>query len=438
LSQEDRDALPEDVEDAYPATTMQLGLIFESALDDEGSLYHDVISRRIQGPWDEALFRRALDHVAGAHPALRTRFSVGDFTVPLQLVAREPAIPLTVVHRDAAEDRSEAPQEDIADATRPFDVEQGRLIRLRVSTYGDAAFQLTYGFHHAIMDGWSESVFIAELLDAYAQLLETGTAHVESEPADGYTSFVTLEREARAREASRAFWAERLGALPTTTRPKETGRHAERIGYTETLPDSVGRGLAQAREKTGLPFKNLVLAAHLAALGALHHTSAPVTGIVVNGRPETTDGDRLIGLFLNLLPLRAQIEGNWADLARRTFDQERELLPHRRFPYADLHEMSGTAPFDVSFNYVQFHERTRLSTLRGLTVGAADIRDRSSHPLRVEVIREPENDRLVLDVAADPALWTPERVREAVAVHIDALTRMAADPSAPVSATGRP
>ncbi|MEU3261521.1 amino acid adenylation domain-containing protein [Streptomyces albidoflavus] len=438
LSPADLDALPEEVEAAYPATTMQLGLIFESALDDQGSLYHDVISRRIQGPWEEALFRRALDQVACAHPALRTRFSIGGFTVPLQLVAREPAIPLTVVHRDAGEDRSEAPQEDIADAAQPFDVEQGPLIRLRVSAFGNAAFQLTYGFHHAIMDGWSESVFITELLDAYAQLLDTGASHVESEPADGYASFVTLEHEARTREESRAFWADRLGTLPATRPPKRAGRHVERIGFTETLPDSVGRGLAQASEDTGLPFKSLVLAAHLAALGAFHHTSAPVTGIVVNGRPETTDGDRLIGLFLNLLPLRAQIEGSWADLARRTFDQERELLPHRRFPYADLHEMSGTAPFDVSFNYVQFHERTRLSTLSGLTVGTADIRDRSSHPLRVEVVREPKNDRLVLDVAADPALWTPEGVQEAVAEHIHALTRMAADPSTPVSPTDRP
>ncbi|MER7395897.1 amino acid adenylation domain-containing protein [Streptomyces sp. NPDC000151] len=438
LSQEDRAALPDGVEAAYPATTMQLGLIFESVLDEDGALYHDVISRRVEGAFDEGLFRRALGLVSAAHPVLRTRFSLGDFSVPLQLVEQDLAIPLTVVRRDAASAGPEAPEEDIADAARPFDLAQGPLIRLRVSTFGDTAFQITYGFHHAIMDGWSESVFAAELLSAYVELLDTGTTMVAAEPAAGYASFIGLEQASLDSAVSRAFWAERLRSLPRNARPQEAPRSAERIRLTETLPPSVGQGLVSARELTRLPLKNLALAAHLAALGALRNTTVPVTGVVMNGRPETPDGDRLIGLFLNLLPLGIDLGGSWADLARKTFDQERALLPHRRFPYAELHEMAGGAPFDVSFNYVQFHERSRLSALGGITVGEADIRDRSSHPLRVEVIQEPDNDLLVLDVAADPGFWSPAQVREAVAAHVDALTRLAEDPAAPATAAGRP
>lgn len=437
LSQEDRARLPEDVETAYPATSMQLGLIFESVLDEDGSLYHDVISRRIEGAFNEELFRRALGLVAAAHPVLRTRFSLGDFSVPLQLVGQDTAIPLTVVHRDAASAGPEAPEEDIADVARRFDVELGPLIRLRVSTFGDTAFQLTYGFHHAIMDGWSESVFTAELLSTYAELLDTGAAAVAPEPKDGYPSFIDLEQAALDSAASRAFWTERLKSLPRIAHPQDAPRSAERIRLTETLPSSVRWGLTKAQELTQLPFKSLVLAAHLAALGALRNITTPVTGVVMNGRPEAHDGDRLIGLFLNLLPLQVDLGGTWADLARKTFDQERDILPHRRFPYAALHEMASGAPFDVSFNYVQFHERSRLSTLGDIRVGEADIRDRSSHPLRVEVVREPDSDLLVLDVAADPRLWSLAQVREAVTVHVDCLKRMADDPAAPATPAGR-
>ncbi|WP_019031062.1 non-ribosomal peptide synthetase [Salinispora arenicola] len=437
LSPEDHAKLPEDVECAYPATSMQLGLIFESTLDEDGSLYHDVISRHIQGAFDEELFRRALDLVAAAHPILRTRFSLGDFSVPLQLVGRETAVPLTVVHRDAGSADPEAPEEDILDAARRFDPMQGPLIRLRVSTFGDNAFQLTYGFHHAIMDGWSESVFAAELLTAYAELLSTGTATVAAEPKDGYPSFVELEQAAVESAASRAFWTERLRSVPRIVHPHDAPRSAERINVIETLPSSVHRGLTKAQELTQLPFKSLVLAAHLAALGVLRNITDPVTGVAMNGRPETHDGDRLIGLFLNLLPLQIDLGGTWADLARKAFDQERGILPHRRFPYAALHEMAGGAPFDVSFNYVQFHERSRLSRLGDITVGDADIRDQSSHPLRVEVVQEPDSDLLDLAVAADPRRWSPAQVQNAVAAHVECLERLAGDPTAPAMLTGR-
>ncbi|MGW2426312.1 amino acid adenylation domain-containing protein [Streptomyces sp. NPDC001709] len=433
LGENDRAALPAGVEAAYPATLMQLGLIFESIANDDSADYRDVISRRIEAQFDEAALRTALHLVTKAHPALRTRFSLGDFSVPLQLVDRDAEIPVTVLDRRTAPGEAAAfVEEDITAAVRPFDVEQGPLIRVLISVLEEDAFQLTYGFHHAVMDGWSESVFIADVLSAYASLLTTGSAHVPHEPGDGYTSFVELEQEALDAAATKEFWRHVLHSMPRLPHRLGAQRSQSRIRAVERIPATVVQGLEKVRESTRVPLKSLALAAHLHALGSLTATEQPVTGVVVNGRPEIPDTDRLIGLFLNVVPLGVRLEGSWAELARRTFERERDVLPHRRFPYPAIQEIASGPVFDVSFNFVRFHELSRLSELDGVRVGPADIRDLSSRSLRVELVQEPDSGELVLDISADPAVWSEAEAAKVLAAHLRALSSMAEDVSAAI------
>ena len=57
-----------------------------------------------------------------------------------------------------------------------------------------------------------------------------------------------------------------------------------------------------------------------------------LTGLVTNGRPEVKDGDRVLGLFLNVLPLRLNLKhGSWSDLIHQTFAAEQDMLPFRAF-----------------------------------------------------------------------------------------------------------
>jgi microcystin synthetase protein McyA len=82
-----------------------------------------------------------------------------------------------------------------------------------------------------------------------------------------------------------------------------------------------------------------------------------VTGLVTNGRPQSSGGERMIGLFLNTLPFRLQVSGGtWHDLVLATFRTERELIPYRRCPLAEIQQRLGGQPlFETVFDFVQFH-----------------------------------------------------------------------------------
>jgi non-ribosomal peptide synthetase component F len=104
--------------------------------------------------------------------------------------------------------------------------------------------------------------------------------------------------------------------------------------------------------------------------GSEAHRADVVTGLSSNGRPETTDGERCLGLFLNTLPFRLKLHGDtWTDLIQQTFEAERELLPFRRYPMAQIQQDLGRQRlFETSFNFTHFHAYERLRELGNLEV----------------------------------------------------------------------
>ena len=176
LEQADRDRLPARVSAAYPMTRLQLGLIYESAASG-GSLYVDVVSREILLLLDVEVLRQALDHVVRRHPILRTRFDLGGYSEPLQLVEKQATVELELDDlRELSDEevtaRRSATMEKLG---RPFDLDGVPLIRAHAAPSGPERFRLTYAFHHAILDGWSESVLALELITTYQAMLRRVT-----------------------------------------------------------------------------------------------------------------------------------------------------------------------------------------------------------------------------------------------------------------------
>ena len=123
------------------------------------------------------------------------------------------------------------------------------------------------------------------------------------------------------------------------------------------IPAEVSEGLKRAARAASVPVKSLLLAAHLKIMGTLSGQQDVMSGLVTNGRLEVADGERVLGLFLNTLPFRFQLDrGSWVDLARRTFQTERDMLPYRRYPLPYLQKIQGGEPlYESAFNFAHFH-----------------------------------------------------------------------------------
>ena len=146
VSPEDRAKMPAGVEDAYPLSMLQGGMIFHRMAHPGSALYHDIFSLHLQARLDYDALHAVVRQLIGRHAALRTSFAINEFSQPLQLVHREAATP---VELEDLRELAPAEQERIirewieAEKAEGFDIESAPLIRFRVHRRSRDSFQLS-------------------------------------------------------------------------------------------------------------------------------------------------------------------------------------------------------------------------------------------------------------------------------------------------------
>ncbi|HEX8087411.1 MAG TPA: condensation domain-containing protein, partial [Blastocatellia bacterium] len=233
ISEADRQKLPGDVEDAYPLTMLQAGMLFHSSLDPVAAVYHNIGSYHLRAPFDAESMRVAIARLVSRHPVLRTSFDLVNFSEPMQLVRREVPVPLKI------EDLRGLPspeQEDVIEAWiesekhRQFDYAVAPLLRFHVHRRSEDTFQFGLTEHHAILDGWSVASTLTELFQTYFSLLRHEQDPAQPPRASSFRDFVISEREALASEECRRYWGEKLSGSTITTLSQLSSTRAAREG----------------------------------------------------------------------------------------------------------------------------------------------------------------------------------------------------------------
>ncbi|HET9895692.1 MAG TPA: amino acid adenylation domain-containing protein [Streptosporangiaceae bacterium] len=460
LAPEERDKLPAGLTDAYPMAELQVGMVYEMELNPDRSPYHNVDSLCIAGPFDEAKFRQAVALVVERHPILRTSFDLSTYSEPVQLVHASAQMPFMVA--DLRGLRREAQEGQIAryvTAQRGhlFDHTRPPLLRVAIHVLSDELFQWTVTEHHAIFDGWSLHSTFSEIAANYQQLL-AGQGAGSAPPVSSYRDFIVAERAAIESADSERFWLDKMADRPDCRLPRwepdrpgdltgesmaqEWRLRSEKASYgaVETLlPAEICDGLAALARRCGVPVKSVVLAAHLRVMSLVTGNQDVLVGLVANGRLEEEGGTDVRGMFLNTVPLRMELRGGgWIDLIQATFDAERELLPHRRYPVGALRRKLGSGPlFEVLFLYLHFHVLDaafgagRLEIIDGKISAFSTMRvEPTDLPLTVGVIRSPYSDQLLLSLDYRADVLTENQVLLLRGYYLKAFQAMIADPRA--------
>ena len=391
----DRRRLPEGIEDAYPLSHLQLGMLFHSEFEPGSRAYHVVFRATVPLAYDASVMREVLDALSRRHEALRTSYALERYSEPLQCVHESATIPLEAhdvgmlsPHERERQRRLWAQEE----AARPFDPAVPPLLRVIVHTAGDQ-FDLNLSFHHAVMDGWSDASLVTEIIRRYE-------ARLRGEPwqADAittrYRDYIALERAAITAPASEAFWLEHLrGYEPArpqrvASRVDDSDAHAggELEDYVAiALDEAVATGLNEVARRAGAQLKTVLLTVHMVALRTLTGRSDVATAWITHGRPESIDSHAMIGLFLNALPFRLRLQHeSWLSLIERVKKGEQSLLPHRRYPLPRIMQAMNTAELlTVAFNYTHFHVYNALGDLKD-KIAAGSVAGEDSFSLNVD------------------------------------------------------
>jgi natural product biosynthesis luciferase-like monooxygenase protein/amino acid adenylation domain-containing protein len=439
ISEEDRSQLSPEIVDAYPLAQLQAGMFFHSQWNPNAATYHDVLSLELRCDWDVAVFEEALARLVERHSILRTSFDMAHYSQPLQLVHARVTIP---VHVEDLREYQRAEQEQLlgrwieTEQQRDFDLTTAPLLRFFIHRRTDDSFQLIMSFHHAILDGWSVALLLAELFDLYVSLLHEGSLSPVRPVAASYRDFVALEQSTLQSAETKDYWDRKLADYTVLTLPATPGGTTETRPAVEVinmpLPVAQFQELKQLARSANIPLKSVLLAAHLRVMNLISGQSDVLTGFVTHGRTEGNEGEQVLGLFLNTIPFRFQLQGGtWLDLMVQVFQEEQELFPHRRYPVGELHRKLATQTlFEVVFNFTQYHVYDGLRKNTGVELLNRNFLEQTNFPLLVNFSIDPAGKNSTLQFEYDSLRFSSEQINTIAGYYITTLQQIADDPAA--------
>ncbi|MCF7222343.1 non-ribosomal peptide synthetase, partial [Marilutibacter chinensis] len=355
----DRPLLPDGLEDAYPVTALQHGMIFHGIYDEEASAYHDVFSFELTFDYEEAAFIEALQHAVDEHPVLRTGFALGGYTVPLQFVHADVT---ANVERLDLRDHGPEEQESLISAhirrlkDQGFDLQARTLIRFSILRRAERCIQLVIDAHHAILDGWSMATLQRQVFDSYRRIKDGQAPDHRFSPGRArFADYVARVLEEEVDPGSRAYWSEyaRRDGAGAISRVWPVPQAIETLEIR--LDPGLARSIDAIVAREGIPVKTLMLMAHAYMLACLTGRSRMFTGNADNGRLEAAGAENVMGLFLNALPYHLDLaDTSWRDLGRTLLDDEGARKPHRRYPFATILRENPGLQIDSLFTYTNF------------------------------------------------------------------------------------
>jgi len=300
------------VEAVYGLSPLQEGLLFHALYAPGSDQYCVQLSWRHHGCLDTAALQRAWEGVVARHGVLRTAFVWEGVSRPLQAVYA--TAPLDWEEADWRGESDARLRIFLADdRRRGFALDRPGLMRLRLMRLRDDSWAVVWTTHHLLMDGWCLPLILQEVALRYRQACGQAI-DLPPAPPPFERHIAWLARQDR--NLAQAFWRQHLAGIEAPTplainlRPLDVRRPIERLEQSRLVLDrDRSAALAAFARKHRVTLNTLIELAWASVLSRYSGQDDVVFGIAVSGRPpELPQVERMIGLFINTVPLRLALD----------------------------------------------------------------------------------------------------------------------------------
>ena len=444
--------LPREPGRSLPPSIGQEQLWYLDQLAADTPLYNIPLDLRLHGPLDRGALSGAIADLARRHEVLRSRIAADDNGVP-RVFADVPEPELRVVDLSGEADAEQRLWQLVeAEATTPFALARGPLLRAVLFVLSAEEHLLLSVWHHSIFDGWVPRIFFRDMAECYAARRAGRAPELPALPVQ-YADFAGWQRarlDSGARERGLQFWRAQLSGLTPLELPLDRPRpavesHSGALLWFALSPEHT-EGVREFSRAEGVT----TFVTMLAVMDTLMHLWAGhedvVVGSATSGRlnPATHE---LIGYFNNALPFRTKVDRGmtFRELVERCRTTVAGALDHEDVPFADI-VSALKPPRDASrhplFTVAYSHQNTvtHPAELDGVTVAPLDeastdgiapgtakvdltlgISDQDDGPMRG-----------YLEYATD--LFDESTMRALCRLHQDIVEAVLTDPDAPIGA----
>ncbi len=372
LTQAQLDALPvpaSAIEDVYPLTPMQEGLLLHTLLEPGTGLYYMQDRYRINSALDPERFAQAWQAVIARHEALRASFCWNVGEDMLQVIHKPGSTPVEYLDWSHDPEHEQEPRLQAllkSEREAGFDLLNQAPFHLRLIRVGAERYWFMMSNHHILIDAWCRSLLMNDFFDIYMALGEGRDAQLATPPR--YRDYIAWLQRQDLNEA-RQWWQQNLQGFERATpipsdrpflREHAGGSGGMVVGDCYTRLDARDgaqlRELAQAHQLTVNTFAQ---AAWALVLRRLSGDRDVLFGVTVAGRPvDMPEMQRTVGLFINSIALRVKLPEDGQTCSVRQWlsallDSNMQLREYEYLPLVTIQEHSelpkGQPLFDSLF-----------------------------------------------------------------------------------------
>ncbi|MFG0267595.1 MAG: alpha/beta fold hydrolase [Rhodopirellula sp. JB055] len=447
----------------YAMSDQQTGLWYAFRRNPNGTAFNVFLPTRVRSPLDVHALRKSLEGVVQRHAALRTTFT--DSSGELQQVVHDELKPEFVVEDWSFSDDRAGVEDNLLRAVidetqRPFDLQNGPMMRTRLFRLAEDDWVVVATTHHIVVDFWSLILILGEIKHFYPQYLSGGDPSIVA-PEKDYFELVLRQRrllKSQRGQSLKEYWTETLADVPKvlevpTDRPRPTTftQAAKVVGIE--CPEEVGAAINRIAKQAQVTSSSVVMAALQVMLSRSSGQEKFVIGSPFAGRTHS-DLEDTVGFFVNMLPLVADVSGDptFLELARRAGDRLVDSMQHEEYPFAqivrdvDPPRDTGRSPLiQISCTFEKAHVRDEEGRAGYLFPSATQVKDvaglkQENYPVPhqtchydLEFIFEMNGDHLGGMIVYCKDLYEADTMQLMANQFVSLLAKLLADPTVSVN-----
>jgi len=433
---------PLEEKEYYVLSGGQRRIYIMQQIDINSTAYNQTFVVLLEGDIDIKRLETATKKLAGRHEMLRTTFEMLDGP-PVQRVH---SLEQTVFAINYYETGEKEAREMVDHFVKPFDLAQLPLFRLTLIKLEETknTHVLMLDTHHIISDGIGNNIFMRELPSLYVgENLPSLNLRYKD-----FAQWYQRQFNEKVMEKQKAYWLKVFsGNIPVLQLPTDYKRPTRQsfagdILFFEITVEETEALETIAREQGATLFM-VVLALYTILLSNLSGQEDIVVGTAAAGR-EHKDLENIIGMFVNTIALRNQVEGEmtFKEFLGRVRENTLMAFDNQNFQFDELvdkvvkqRDLSRNPIFDAMLVFMDLESSGKQPGKDGkpspLKIKPYDF---STEATRFDLsLQEIPGPYLTFSMGYSTALFKKERIQWFIDYFKDIVAAVAADPDKKLS-----
>ncbi|MEL6326072.1 MAG: condensation domain-containing protein [Cyanobacteria bacterium J06626_23] len=445
-------ALTEPIEDLYPLSSVQQGILFHTLYTPDSQLYFTQQSCTLCGEVDAVALQQTWQQVIDRHSIFRTAFIWQNLDCPLQLLRPRVSVPWQELDWSALSpevQQSQLSEFLVNDRHQGFDLQTPPLMRLTLIHLAADRCEFIWSCHHLLLDGWSMPLVFRDVFLIYKGIKQQQP--ISLPPSQPYRDYIAwLQGQPLA--PAEAFWRSLLQGAQTPT-PLDRAQVSQAVSTASAQPETdasalphhclqtqflstpTTAALQRFGQKNRITLNTVIQGAWALLLSHISGRTDVVFGATTAGRPADLNGaETMVGMFINTLPVRVAVTADTPliDWLQQLQAQQSAARQYEFTPLSQIQRWHATSPGTPLFHSLVVFENypvdpAQLNLPADLQIQNVRSVVNNSYPLTIRAL--PEED-LCLQTMHDSAQLSQATVSQWLTVLTELLQEWVQQPEA--------